>query len=846
MERELGMDGKTSNPTNNILSRLKSVRQVAGGYVAKCPAHDDQQASLSVATGDDGRVLLHCHAGCSIEDVCRALGLSASDLFAQSGRRESSDRRRIEATYDYTDEEGNLLFQTIRYSPKGFSQRRPDDKGGWFYNLDGVRRVPYRLPELLSADQVLVPEGEKDVETLQAQGLAATCNPMGAGKWRAEYAPFFRGKAVVILPDNDAPGRSHAVAVGKSLKGVARSVKILDLPGLPPKGDVTDWIASGKTKTDLITLMDEATEWEEPSKSGDRAAGVPDPYFIDNDGYLCRWKERNGATISVRLANFNARIIEEIVEDNGLEQTHRFTVEGSAKEGDLPRTSITATQFPSMNWVFQSWGNRAILEAGQNTKDLVRHAIQVQSKQAQKKTVFTHTGWRQVNGVWAYLTAAGAIGADNILVTLPRTLERYGLPLAPKQELEAIEASLSFLDLGRHEITFPLYSLTWLAPLTALLAPMPNFSGYAYGDTGTFKTTLALLLLAHFGSFEQVGDLSNFEDTPNAVEKKAFTLKDVLLVLDDYHPSERRRDAQQKEMLAQRLIREYSNRTGRDRLNPDATDKGRYAPRGMLLITGEELVRLPSTLARTMVVELAKGDIDKDKLTALQSRTALLPHAMASYIWWVRDNIETVRQDFPAQFRALRERAACNGAHRKLPEQAAFLQFALETMLSWVVDRGTLDESRAKELSKEGWEIFNRLSAQQIQRIEDDEPIRRFCDIVETLLTQKRVKIEHKDGMLALTEDDDDAELIGYHDDQFTYLLPTPLWHEVQRYCAMEQAYFPLTRETLYRRLADKGLIHKEKGRHTVPVKIRGKTMRVLKFTGRGMLQDEVTEVTHE
>lgn len=569
------------------------------------------------------------------------------------------------------------------------------------------------------------------------------------------------------------------------------------------------------------------------------------PYFIDDNGYLCRWKEKNDTKISVRLANFNARIIEEVCEDNGLEQTHRFVIEGRTKERALPRLNVTANQFPSMNWVCGGWGNRAILESGQNTKDLVRHAMQVQSKDAEKKTVFTHTGWRKVGGIWVYLMASGGMGAENILVKLPQTLDRYRLPLLPENEIEAIRASLSFLDIGKHKVTFPLYALLWLSPWTTLLNPTPNFSGYCSGDTGTFKTTVSILLLSHFGNFSQISDLSNFDDTANAIEKKAFCLKDTLLVLDDYHPSYRRQDAQQKEQLAQRLIREFSNRTGRDRLNPDTSDKGRYVPRGMLLITGEELVQLQSTLARIMVIEFLKEDINKGKLTELQSKADQLPHAMASYVLWVRENIEDIQKTFSARFKDLRDKASRHDTHRKLPEQVAFLQFGLESMLSWVVDKGALNESQGKELSQEGWKIFNTLSVKQSQRIEDDEPIKRFVDIIQALLKQKKVRLEQKDGE-GVMGGDGNADLIGYYDDASQYFLPIPLWHAVKVYCAAEQTHFPLSKDTLYQRLANKGLIQTYNGRRTVPVRIKGEMMRVLKFLRRGISQNGVTEVTQE
>ncbi len=176
--------------------------------------------------------------------------------------------RRIVATYDYRDEQGQRLFQALRYEPKDFSQRRPDGRDGWIYNLEGVRRVLYRLPELLAAERdavVYLVEGEKDVDRLRSLGLVVTCNPQGAGKWRAEYADSLRERHVVILPDNDDAGQRHAQQVATALSGAAASIAVLDLPGLPSKGDASDWLNAGGNVAQLERLAAEAPAWEPPA-----------------------------------------------------------------------------------------------------------------------------------------------------------------------------------------------------------------------------------------------------------------------------------------------------------------------------------------------------------------------------------------------------------------------------------------------------------------------------------------------------------------------------------------------------------------------------------------------------
>ena len=241
-----------------VLSRLRKVKKTASGWEACCPAHEDRKPSLSVGIGQDDRVLLKCHAGCSTEAVLSAIGVELHGLFppdstgsACAATRPTSNAcpsGRILATYPYHDETGALLFEVVRYEPKDFRQRRPDGEGGWAWNLDGTARVLYRLPELLAADPaawVFVVEGEKDADALASIGLVATTNPGGAGKWgRLSDDSALHGRRVAIIPDRDEPGRRHAKDVAARLHGKAADVRILDLAsveGFTGK-DVSDWL----------------------------------------------------------------------------------------------------------------------------------------------------------------------------------------------------------------------------------------------------------------------------------------------------------------------------------------------------------------------------------------------------------------------------------------------------------------------------------------------------------------------------------------------------------------------------------------------------------------------------
>lgn len=244
---------------------IKPVRE--GSWMARCPGHDDRQASLSISRGTGGRALLHCHAGCDVEDIVRALGLELSDLFPEDKEQTAQEtlppeRWPVSATYTYEDAAGDPVFRVLRMtSPdsgnKTFRQQRYVN-GDWVSGMEGVARILYKLPRLLEApagEPILIAEGERDIDALTHLGFIATTNVGGAGKWLGEYGQHLLGRDVVILPDNDTPGEKHAKLVSEALAGVASTVKILRLPGLPPKGDVSDWIGLGGTTEQLRSLI---------------------------------------------------------------------------------------------------------------------------------------------------------------------------------------------------------------------------------------------------------------------------------------------------------------------------------------------------------------------------------------------------------------------------------------------------------------------------------------------------------------------------------------------------------------------------------------------------------------
>jgi hypothetical protein len=305
-------------------ARVPDLPQRGTEWRGGCPIHHGKDPNFAV-NPETGQSYCHSQCGRGWDIISLEMELSGVDFSHALARVEAivgrvqngQQKRRIVAIYPYDDEDGKMLFEVVRFEPKGFAQRRPDGAGGWIWNTNGVRPVPYRLPELLAAKAAFVIEGEKDVDSIEQLGLTGTCNPTGAGKWREDYAQYFCAKRIVIVPDNDAPGRKHALTVADSILHTAESVRIMEVP----RGkDVTEFITSGGTRDELLQLARAAEEltaeklealgrrWF-PTREDNRVSGVD---RVDNESTPAsyNWPEPLAAEALQGLAGEFVRLVE--------------------------------------------------------------------------------------------------------------------------------------------------------------------------------------------------------------------------------------------------------------------------------------------------------------------------------------------------------------------------------------------------------------------------------------------------------------------------------------------------------------------------------------------------------
>jgi hypothetical protein len=430
---------------------------------------------------------------------------------------------------------------------------------------------------------LFITEGIKKGDALVSHGCSALAL-LGVWNWRGSNehggkmalpdweSIALNGRTVYVVFDSDVMVKRQVHAALIRLKGFlqARGAQILliYLPSGPHgcKVGIDDYLAAGhKVEEALQLARPELPEFadEEPDSSK--------PYEETAEGLIWLRSLRDGGVHHVPLTNFLARIVADIVEDDGVQMARRLELEAS-QAGHHIRFSIPAGQFQTMNWPMEYVGPQAIVYPGQAIRDHSRCAIQTLSTDIQRRHVFSHTGWTNIDGRAVYLHADGTIGPDGpvreMYIDLPTELRRYRLPEPPCSEttLAAVKASLKMLLLGPDGIVFPVYAAIWTAALGE-----SDFTLYLTGRTGVFKTELAACAQQHYGPEMDSRHLpASWSSTANALQTLTFHAKDALLVVDDFSPGGSRVDVDRLHHHADLLLRAQGNQAGRQRLSPDA------------------------------------------------------------------------------------------------------------------------------------------------------------------------------------------------------------------------------------------------------------------------------------
>ncbi|HWQ18293.1 MAG TPA: DUF3854 domain-containing protein [Methanotrichaceae archaeon] len=573
-------------------------------------------------------------------------------------------------------------------------------------------------------------------------------------------------------------------------------------------------------------------------------------YALDELGRLC--EVRHGAHEGMNqqlipLANFVAWPVREILKDNGQSQERYVEIKGILQGGALLQpVKVAIGDFSeNMAWVGQAWGVKAAVEPYKS--ELLRHSIQsMAGPELPISTVYTHIGWRKIDGSWAYLHAGGAVGSQAAEVEIASRLERYSLPAERGDIKAALETSLSLLDLGPGKIMYPLLALVYLAPLCEPLRQAgiePGFTTYIYGITGSFKSALEALVLSHYGNFDSKSLPASFRDTHNSIEQLAFEAKDTLLVVDDLYPPQNPKEKARLEGTLEHLSRSQGDRSSRGRLTSDIKLREGSPPRGLTLCSGEDIIPAGSSYYRLLLIHLKKGDIDPVKLSQAQAQRRSLPYAMRGYLEYLASIMGELPSGLSENFETLRRNvkkaSKVRNRHRRLDEVVVHLYLGLNLFFRFAISQGVLSQEEAAKRLLQAGAVLNEVADDQAKAADAEEPVKRFFGSLEEREAQKKVFFADMEDVPAML---DGAEKIGWMDEQkgIYYLLYGPCFEQANRLLKAQDESLTLSKTALLDAIEQKGLLAQEQGTRRVIVKrIGGKQYRVLPVLSKAFKHDQ-------
>ena len=593
---------------------------------------------------------------------------------------------------------------------------------------------------------------------------------------------------------------------------------------------------------------------------GEAAAFLPSPYTV-NGGRLCLRKQTDSGPVFVPLCNFAASIVGELVKDDGAEKHTFFTLEGRLTSGEpLERVEVPSAQFGGLGWIIAQWGARAVVNAGNGTKDHLRAALQVLSGSPARRVVFAHVGWRLIEDQMLYLHTGGAIGAEGavpgIEVDPGGKLQAFALPDPPEGQAlrEAIRASLGLLDVAPDAVTVPLF----LACYRAGLGPSP-FGLHLAGRTGSGKSVLQGLAQAHWGAdFDGQALPGNWQSTKTALEVLTFAAKDAVLCIDDFAPDGSKQDQARLQGTMAHIFRTVGNGSSRDRCTDSATLRPSRSPRGLVISSGEDLPAGHSIRARVLILETEPNSIDWNKVTVLQGQAMAgqLAASMAGYVRWLAPQMATMPAVLAERLAALR--GAFQASHKRTTDQAVQLFAGGEHFLRFAQDAGAITPAEAGVLQSRFREALGAVAEAQAEAQAASDPVRRFLEVLRAVFLSGRGYLEgteapepgHSErlGWVKMPGREEGWDMvpkgkcIGWEDaaHNLLYLEPSACYAEVQLLAGHEGEPLPVSKTTLWKRLRERGLIEPESPqRLTKKTPGRGHLQRAVALRSSALWQEE-------
>lgn len=580
-----------------------------------------------------------------------------------------------------------------------------------------------------------------------------------------------------------------------------------------------------------------------------------EPYHIDCDGNLYRKIGYPPREKMLKISNFVLRITREItVEDGNSDDPARFVEVSPILAGgiELPAKTVPVVDCASIRNLLAQWGTRLIVEPGAGTEDCLRHSAQLLGRDAPRITRYSHTGWREIGERRVFLHAGKAIGSDGEGVEMAegsKAFAQYRFPDGDMEVVEAVRASIDLIKVGPVAITIPLLAMCYTSVLLELFRQAGisvGFSLFLVGKSGTFKSTVAALFLCHFGDFSKDHLPGSFMSTANSLERLANTLKDLLLVVDDRYPTDNAKEQDSMTGTLLRMVRAVSNKSGRNRCNPDGSLRASYPPRGLIIFTSELSIPGLSTNARGLELQFGAGQIDTAVLSQHQAQSGKLAYAMRFFLEDVAANFDATVEWIRSAFPEARVLFSAGVGHMQLPEHLAALYVGLCAFLAFAEKVGAIDAERTEAIRQEAQRTFTGLAQHQSGEVRNEDAIELMDSILAELFASRQVYVKGIDGgappragQVGWSMQDEDcpvaperANFLGWADEDRYLFLPDILYAELVRFMANQRRRFPLDQKALERRLRDAGRLiisnSPKRNYNRLRVKCEGEIRRVL------------------
>lgn len=567
----------------------------------------------------------------------------------------------------------------------------------------------------------------------------------------------------------------------------------------------------------------------------------PHGYNFSNKGLTRRYMKKDIVEEKV-ISNFISPPTRFVTYNDGNETRTDVTLQMILNSGkQLKEITVDIRDFESINWLSNGiWNFEPRISPNGNNKEFFKDAVKILSKKAIKETIYSHIGFRDINGKKYYLYHGGVIGEnENIKVDLSDSgLEQYKFSKEELKDIQikdCIKTSLELLNIAKETIIIPILGTIFLAPLQDIFRELGIANGFVtwiLGESGTQKSTLAALMLSHYGDFERDTIPCGFKDTVNSLEKQAFIIKDSVLLVDDYYPSQSLQESRKMDAVAESIFGMAGDKQGRSRMKQNGKDiRKSYSARGIIMATGENFPNFAeSRVARSIIVEIEKGDLKLDVLTKSQKKKYDLNICMREYIKWIIKNYDKISKAIKEEFSIYREKFNRDFSHARIPENMASLYIGCEMFFRYAKESGAIDSTTMTEWLLISFNALLSLAQKQSIKTSDSKPDKMFFYAIQELVASGEAyfKVYLNEGQ---NFSNPYATFLGCYDSTKSvyYLIPGVAYKAVVEYYEKQNMKFPLNQAALWSYLKKHGSIAMaEQDRNTIRRKIGNENISVI------------------